>query len=165
MVDHRLHGWLHFGASRRRDFAVVRHHWPFAAGRVQLLAALSHDLYRLAHLFHADHIAIVAVAVLADGNVEIHFLVAFVGLRLAQVPWRTRATHHDAGETPRPGVRQLDHADVDGALLEEAVSREQRFQIVANAEERIAKGFNVVDEFARQILVDATRTEVGRMHA
>src|ERR1700722_6590829 len=165
MVDHRLHGWLHFGASRRRDFAVVRHHWPFAAGRVQLLAALSHDLYRLAHLFHADHIAIVAVAVLADGNIEIHLLVAFVGLRLAQVPWRARATHHDAGETPRPGVRQLDHADVDVALLEDAVTRKQNLHIVADLEEGITEGLNVVDEFARQILVDAAGEEVARVHA
>src|ERR1700683_1703784 len=165
MVDQRLHGPFHFSPSGRRDFAVVRHHGPFAARRVQLLAALSHDLYRLAHLFHADHIAIVAVAVLADGNIEIHLLVAFVGLRLAQVPWRPGAAHHDAREAPRPGVRQLDNADVDIALLEDAVARKQNLHIVADLEEGITKGLNVVDKFARQILVDAAGAEVGRVHA
>ena len=86
MMDESLHRPLHLGPSWRRDFAVVGLDRPLAARRVQLLAALPHDLYRLAHLFHADYIAIIAVAVFADGNIEIHFLVALVRLSLAQIP-------------------------------------------------------------------------------
>ena len=77
-----------------------------ALRRVQLLAALLHDLHRLAHLLHADEIAVVAVAVLADGDVEIELGIAFVGLRLAQIPRGARAAHHHAGEAPGEAVVQ-----------------------------------------------------------
>ena len=119
---------------------------PFAARRIQLVAALLHDLGRLAHLFHADDIAVVAVAVLADGDVEIHLLVALVGLRLAQVPGRAGAAHHHAREAPGPRVRELDDADVDVALLEDAVLGEQGLEVVAHFEERIAERVDIVDE-------------------
>ena len=106
VMDERFHRALHLAALGRRDLAVVGAHRPFAAARIELLAALLHDPGRLAHLLHADQIAVVAVAVLADGNVEIHLLVALVGLRLAQVPRRAGAAHHHAGEAPGPGVRR-----------------------------------------------------------
>jgi hypothetical protein len=44
---------------------------PVAFRRVQQRDALLHDLHRLAHLFHADEVAVVAVAVLADRNLEV----------------------------------------------------------------------------------------------
>ncbi len=131
----------------------------------QLVAALLHDARRLAHLLHADEIAVVAIAVLADGNIEVHFLVAFVGLRLAQIPSRARAAHHHAGKPPGPALGERDDADVDVALLEDAVAGEQRLEIVADFEERIAEIVDVVDELRRQILVDAARPEIGRVHA
>jgi hypothetical protein len=34
---------------------------------------------------------------------------------------RRRRTYHDTGETPTPGVRELDHGDTDVALLEDAI--------------------------------------------
>src|SRR5260370_42450334 len=138
---------------------------PLPRRDAQLVAALLHDACRLAHLLHANEIAVVAIAVLADGNVEVHFLIAFVGLRFAQVPRRARAAHHHAGESPRPALGERDDADVDVALLEDAVAGEQRLEIVADFEERIAEIVDVVDELRRQILVDAARPEIGRVHA
>ena len=120
---------------------------------------------RLAHLLHADAVAIVIVAVLADRNVEIELGVALVGLRLAQIPRRARSAHHHAGKTPGPGVGERDHADVDVALLEDAVAGQQVFEIVADLEERIAERPDVVDELRRQILVHAADAEIGRVHA
>ena len=76
-------------------------------------------------------IAVVAVAVLADRNVEIELVVALVGLRLAQIPGGAGAAHHHAGKAPLPGVVERDDADVDVALLEDAVVGQQRFEIVA----------------------------------
>ena len=54
----------------------------------------------LPHFLHADDLTIVIVAVQTDGNVEVHLLVAFIGLRLAQIPGRAGAAHHDAGKAP-----------------------------------------------------------------
>src|SRR5260370_21505169 len=118
----------------------------------QLVAALLHDARRLAHLLHADEIAVVAIAVLADGNIEVHFLVAFVGLRLAQIPSRARAAHHHAGKSPGPALVERYDADVDVALLEDAIAGEQRLEIVADFEERIAEIVDVSDELQREVL-------------
>ncbi len=91
-----------------------------------------HDSDRLAHLFHANDLPVVIVAVAADRNIELHLLVAFIGLRLAQIPWRAGAAHHDAGKAPAPALLQADHADIDIALLEDAVLDEESLQIVAD---------------------------------
>ena len=137
--------------------------WPCRAA--QFLQALLHDLGGLAHLLHADEIAVVAVAVLADRNIEIEFGIALIGLRLAQIPGRARAAHHHAGEAPVPGVLQLDDGDVDIALLEDAVAGEQAVEIVDHLQERIAEGIDVVDQLRRHVLVHAAGAEIGRVHA
>ena len=150
---------------RRHDLVVVDHDRPLPFGLAQLGDALLHDADRLAHLFHADAVAVVAVAVLADRDVEIHLGVALVGLRLAQIPGGARAAHHHAGEAPLPGVLERHHADVDVALLEDAVVGEQPFEIVADLQERIAERLDVVDQLRRQVLVHAADAEIGRVHA
>ena len=99
------------------------------------------------------------------GNVEGEVVVALVGLRLAQIPRRARAAHHDAREAARPGVVERHHADIDIALLEDAVLGEQGLDVVADFEERVAKGIDVGDELGRQILMHAAGTEIGGMHA
>ena len=108
MMDERLHRALHLGALGRHDLVVVDRDRPLPFRRAQLLQALLHDADGLAHLLHADQIAVVVVAVLADRNVEIELGIAFVGLRLAQIPGGARAAHHHAGEAPGPGVVERD---------------------------------------------------------
>ena len=103
------------------------------------------------HLFHSNEIAIVAVAVLADWDVDIELGIAFVGLRLPQVPGGTGAAHHDTRKTPRPGVRKLDYGDADVALLENAIFCQQALKIVADLQEWIAKGTDVVEQLQWQI--------------
>ena len=164
-MDQRFHRALHLPAPRRRDLVVVDHDQPLRLGRVQFLHALLHDADRLAHLFHADAIAVVTVAVLTHRNVEIHFGIAFVGLRLAQIPDRARAAHHHAGEAPRPGILELHDADIDVALLEDPVIGEQLFEIVADFEKRIAERLDVVDQFRRQILMHAANAEISSVQA
>ena len=165
MMNERFHGALHLCALGGNDLVVVDRHRPAPFIRAQLLQALFHDADGLAHLFHADAVAVVIVAVLADRNVEIELGVALIGLRFTQIPRRTRSAHHHAGKTPRPGVSERDHADVDVALLEDAVAGQQIFEIVADLDERVAERPDVVDELRRQILVHAADAEVGRVHA
>src|SRR5450759_1141374 len=132
VLDQRFHGALHLAALGRHDFAVVDRDPALALGAAQFFQALLHDFYGLAHLLHADAVAIIAVAVLADRYVEFHLGIALIGLRLAQIPGRTRAAHHHPGEAAVPGVGELNHADVDGALLENAVVGEQALDVVAH---------------------------------
>src|SRR5262249_28650537 len=118
MMDQRLHRALHLGALRRHDLVVGDAYRSLPFGRAHLADALAHDADRLAHLFHADTVSVVAVAVAADRDIEVEFRVALIGLRLAQVPGGARAAHHDAGKAPGPGIVELDDADIDVALLE-----------------------------------------------
>src|SRR5207245_6774679 len=165
VVDERLHGALHLGALGRDDLVVDHRDRPLPFARGELLQALLHDLGRLAHLLHADAIAVVIVAVLTHGDVEIELGVAFIGLRLAQIPCRARSAHHHAGEAPSPRIGERDHADVDVTLLEDTVVGEQALEIIADLEERIAKRGDVVDELRGQILVYAADAEIGGMQA
>src|SRR5665811_143101 len=111
VLDQRFHGALHLAALGRHDLAVVDRDPALALGAAQLFQALLHDFYRLTHLLHADAVAVVAVAVLADRYVEFHLGIALIGLRLAQIPGRTRAAHHHSGEAAVPGVGVVKLAD------------------------------------------------------
>ena len=69
--------------------------------RAQPVDALLDDAVGLAHLLDAHQVAVVAVAVDADRDVEVHAVVDLVGLLLAQVPGDARAAQHRAGEAER----------------------------------------------------------------
>src|SRR5829696_6842651 len=105
----------------------------------QPLQGLLDDAARLAHLLDSDEVAVVGVAVLADGHVEVEVGVGRVGARLAYVPRDARAAQGGAGEPDGDGVRGRDDADADGAAEPDAVLREQRLVLVD-------AGREVVDE-------------------
>src|SRR6185437_3482470 len=114
-------------AARRADLAVIDHHR--AGIPAQPVDALADDAIRLPHLLHAHEVTVVAVTVDADGDVEVHTVVNLLRLLLAQIP-------HDAGPAQhRPREPQLhrtlrrDDADVDRALLPDAVVGEQRLVV------------------------------------
>ena len=163
MVDQRLHRAFHFGALRRYDFLAFGGY--SAALSAQFVAALAHQTNGLAHFFHADEIAVIAVAVLADGDIEFQLVVTFIGLGFAQVPGRARAAHHDARKTPGEGVFQGHHRDIHITLLEYTIVREQHLNVIKHLEERVAKGLDVIDKLGGQILMHAARAKIGRVHA
>jgi hypothetical protein len=80
VMDQRFHRPLHLAALGRHDLAVGGRHRPLFLA-FSSCDALLHDLHRLPHLFHADQIAVIAVAVLADRNVEVELGIALIGLR------------------------------------------------------------------------------------
>src|SRR6202042_789256 len=123
MVDQRFHVALHLFAARRPYLAVIDH--GGARIRLQPCDALVDYARRLAQFFDANQVAIVAIAVDADGNVEIHAIVYLIGLLLAQVPLDPGAAQHGPGEPQLHRAFGTHHADVHGALLPDAVVREQ----------------------------------------
>ena len=159
MVDQRFHRPLHLAATRGDDLVVLDHH-RLAGAVAQLVNALLHDPHRLLHLFDAHQIAVPAVAVLADDDVELQLGIALIGLRLAQVPGDVRAAQHDAGEAPFQGLLLGHHADVDVALLEDAVLGNEAFDVLQRRRELVAPAADVVDQVHRQVLVDAAGTEI-----
>src|SRR5205807_5236975 len=75
------------------------------------------------------------------------------------------AAYHHTGETPTPGVRELDHGDTYVALLEDAIFRQQPLDVVAALEEAIAERPDVVEELRRQVLVHPSDPKIVRVHA
>ena len=147
------------------------------------------DAVRLPHFFHAHQVAVVAVAVDANGNIELHPVVNLVGLLPAQIPRHTRPAQHGTREAQRHRALRCDHADAHGALLPDPVVGQQFFVFVDALRKtsgevfdeiqqrplpvvvhpghfaRIAKlGRLVLRHLVRQVAVDATRPVIGGVH-
>src|SRR5215831_5012012 len=165
MMNECLHRALHLGAARGHDLAINEMGRTLPVRRPQLGNTLFHDADRLAHLFHADTVAVVTIAVLADRDVEIELRIALVRLGLAQVPGGAGTAHHHARETPSPGVGERNYADAHVALFEDAIVSKQNLDIVAHLQEWVAERLDIVDQFWRKVLMYAADSEIGRMHA
>mmetsp|Transcript_21947 Transcript_21947/g.86020 ORF Transcript_21947/g.86020 Transcript_21947/m.86020 type:complete len:373 (+) Transcript_21947:1737-2855(+) len=188
MVDQLFHVGLHVHAGRRCHLVVVRD--DRAGVGLEPLHALLHDAVGLAHLLDAHDVAVVGVAIRADRDVEIHLVVHVVGLLLAQIPGDARAAQHGPGEAQVERALGRHDADANGALLPDAVVRQQRLVVVDVLREALAEvldeiqqralavlvelgdGLRVLDladlvlrHRVRQVAVDTARTEVGRVHA
>ncbi len=72
----------------------------FIASIGHKLQALLHNAQALAHLFHTYHGAVVAIAIVCNGYIEVEFLIARIGLHLAEVPLHTAGTETRTGNTP-----------------------------------------------------------------
>src|SRR5262245_24282421 len=163
VVDERLHRGFHLAAARRHHLVVFDRDRSLLGD--EPFATLLHDAHRLTHLIHAHEVAVVTIAVLADRDIEFELVIAFVRLALAQVPGCAGPPDHDAGEAAAPRILELHHADIDVALLEDAVVGEEIFDVVADFEEGMAEGIDIGDELRGKILMNAARTEIGRVHA
>ncbi|OIQ68002.1 hypothetical protein GALL_504100 [mine drainage metagenome] len=188
VVNQRFHAGLHLFPRRRRHLVVFGDHR--AGIRAQPVRALFDDAVGLAHLFHADKIAVVAVAVLADRNVEIQAIVDVVGLGLAQIPCHARAAQHRSGHAQVHRPLGGNDPDADRALLPDAVVGQQGFvfidigrkapgEVVDEIEQRTLAvlveivdrarvadlGLAVLRHAVRQVAVHATGAEIGSVHA
>ena len=188
VVDQGFHVVFHLDARGWHDLVVIDHH---RAGIFpQPVDALANDAVGLAQFFHAHEIAVVAVAVDAHGDIEIHAVVHFVRLFLAQVPFHTGAPQHRTREAELHGALRRHDADVDRPLLPDAVVRQQRFVLVDAARKLVRErldeiqqrtlsrlvqplqiggaaelGFLVLRHRIGQIAIDAARAIVGSVHA
>src|SRR5436190_7753580 len=128
VMNELFHVLLHLFARRRCDLVVRRDDgsWIYA----QPFDALPDDPIRLAHFLDAHQIAIVAVAIQTDGNVEVHPIVNRIRLFLAQVPGDAGTAQHRAGKTERNGARSCYRSDAHRALLPNPIVGEKRFIVV-----------------------------------
>lgn len=157
VVDESLHVLLHGGAGRRGDLVVLD---ADGAGG-HLVETLVDDAERLAELLHAAEVAVVAVAVDADGDVELDLVVGVVRLALADVPWHTRTAEHDAREGQVQGVGGRDHADAAQTVDPDTVVREHLLGLVNAVAELRGPLVDVIEQAERKILVDTSGTDVG----
>ena len=140
---------------------VVHHHR--SAGHV--VDALFHDRHGLAHFLDAHEIAAIAIAVLADGDIEVQAVIDVIGLGLAQVPGDIAGAQIGSGETPIEGVLGADRPDIHRALLEDAVFRQQPLDIVDVGRVDVGERHDVVGQAIGQVLMHAAGAEISRVHA
>ena len=157
VMDEGLHVLLHGGAGRGRDLVVL----DADGARRHLVEALVDDAERLAELLHAAEVAVVAVAVDADGHVELHLVVRVVGLALAHVPGHAAAAEHDAREGVVEGVGGGDDANALGPAFPDPVVGEELFGLVDPVAKLRRPLVNVVEEANGKVLMNAAGADIG----
>src|SRR6516165_4475728 len=161
MMDQRFHRALHFGARRRRHFAVVDLHRASRHLRDRLLD----DAHRLAHFLDADEVAVVRVPVATDRNVELYLVVSVVRLCSTEVPGNIGAAQHGSGETPIRSLLGRHYADIDSALLEDPIIGQQSLDVVYRLWKGVTEGKDVVGETGREIEMNSAGAEIIGVHA
>ena len=161
VVNKGLHIFLHRGARRGRDLVVL----DADGARGHLIEALVDDAEGLAELLHAAEVAVVAVAVDADGHVELDLVVRVVRLAFADVPRHAAAAQHHArvGVVERVGGGH--HPDALRAPFPDPVVCQQFFRLVDPVPELRRPLVDVVQEAERQVLVHAAGADVGGVQA
>ena len=119
------------------------------------------DSQRLAELLHTTQVAVVAITVLSDGDIELDLAVSVVGRSLADIPGDAGATEHDAGVGEVEGVLGGDHTDAHGTGFPDAVIGEELFDLVNAVAELGCPLVDVIEEADGEVLVDSAGADVG----
>src|SRR6516162_2465445 len=138
----RFDGMIDFASGRLQDFADLAKDWSVR----DFLDRLQANQARLAHLFHANHVAVIGVAFRAGGDIELILLVGGVGLRLAQVPPYPAGAKNGAGGAEGDAVGGTEDADVASPSDPDAVAGEEIDIILDAAFEVLAEALNVFFE-------------------
>src|SRR3984885_2639510 len=146
MVNQRLHVALHVLAARGAHLAVVDHHRPGIGA--QPVHALADDAVGLAHLSHAHQVAVVAIAIDPDRYVEIERRIHLVRPLAPQIPLDARTAQHRTGKAELQCALGRYHADVDGALLPDAIVGQQRFVLIHPPREFLGEGLDEIQQRA-----------------
>jgi hypothetical protein len=175
-MDQTLHALLHARARGRDELVVVD---LYRAGG-DAVEALADNAERLAHLLHAAQVAVIAVTVFADGDVEFdlvpsanistrerepHFIILVIPLHLAQVPRNPAPAHHHAAEAIAARVIGADDAYADGALLPDAVPADNLLDLIDPARELRRPLEDVVQQAMGEVERDAPGAHVRRVEA
>lgn len=157
VVNERLHVLLHGSPWWWGDLVVLD---ADRAGG-DLVETLVDDAQGLAELLHTAEVAVVAVAVDADGDVELDLVVGVVGLRLTNVPGDAGTAEHDAGEGVVESVGGGNDTDALGTTLPDAVVGQELLGLVNAVAELGGPLVDVVEEAEWQVLGNTTWTDVG----
>src|SRR5690606_15293512 len=189
VVDEVFHAGFHAFAAGWRHLVVVDD--DRARVVAQPLHALADDAVAFTHFGNAHQIAVVAVAIDTNGNIEIEAIVHFVRLHAAQIPLNSGTAQHRAGKAQGLGTLGADNTYANQTLFPDPVVGQQRFVFIYAGWKTLGKVFDEVQQRARtrfvhgleflfaailaglavlrhavrQIAIDATGAVVGSMHA
>src|SRR5262249_17179071 len=130
-----------------------------------LAQRLLDDLHALTHLGETHEIAVIAVAVAPDRDLEFHLGVFVVWLRPPQVPRYAAGAQARPGEPPGKRLPRIHHPDIDRALLPDTVAGQQLLQVLDELREALGPFGDACLQPGRQVLRHTARAEVVRMQA
>ena len=156
-------------------FHLRLHHFAIGQndlGRIGLDGAFGHaverlltDLYRLAHLVHADDVARPDIAIVRDRHLELELFVAGVGHVAAQVPIDAASAQRRPGDAERDGVFGGEMADALGAIDPDGIAGQQVLILVDLRRHDVEQLLHALVEIDRRLHRDAADAEVGGHHA
>ena len=164
MVDQRLHGGLHLLLGGQHVLVVAQ----AIVARAHLLEApdrLIGDARGLAHLVHADHVAIVGIAVRTHRDLEVVAIVAAVRLGLAQIPSHPRAAQDRPRDAQRHGVAGRERRHALGAREPNRVLAQQGLVLVDVRRHLVDEGAAALEQAFGDVARQAAHPEVGGRHA
>ncbi len=127
---------------------------PLAAG--EFGNRLFHDAHGLAHFFAAHEIAIVAVTFRANRNIKFVLFVAAVWTVFAQIKSHAATSQIRTSDAVRKCVFLRNHANVDGAIEEDFIARQQTKRLFEDRQKLIAERVHPIDPTVRHIASDTT---------
>ena len=161
VVDQGFHVFFHCGTWWRVDLVVL----DADGTRSDFIETLVDDAKGLAELFHADEVAVVAVTIDADGDVEFDLIIGIVRLGFTNVPRNTRTTEHDTGERIVEGISCTHYTNTFGAANPDTVIGQEFLGFVDSVTELGGPLVDIVEKTERNILVDTTGTNISGMKA
>lgn len=157
VVNQRLHVFLHRRSGRGRDFVVLNTNWS----RGHFIQALQDDAQRLTELLHSTEVTVIAVSVLADGNVELHLPICIVRVGLTDIPGHTGTTKHDAGETIVQSVGSWNHTDTNSTTFPDSIVGEKLLYFIDAVPKLSSPLVDVVEKAEGEILVNTAGADVS----
>src|SRR5262245_28829837 len=156
VADHRLDRVVRVLLGRQRDARIVDD--DGAAG--QLHDRLAEDAHRLLDLLDAHEVAVEAVAVGADGDVELELGVDRVRVVLADVVVEAARARDRAGLAPADRVLAAHLPDARHAVVEDLVVVEQALALGQDALDLAQRLDQLADPAVGQVLADAADAHV-----
>src|ERR1017187_766089 len=112
---------------------------------LQPVAALENDAPALPELGHPHEVAVICVGVLSDRDLEVQLRIALVGNRAPDVPLETGGPKRRARDPQFHAPLGVQDADVDRALLPDAVLRQELLVFVDALVEGLREGTDLLD--------------------
>ena len=178
VVDQALHALLHHGTGWRCELMVV----DLDNTSRHLVQALADDVQTLAHLLDTAEVSVVAIAIFADGDIELdlsnrsvmwqitlrshtHLVVLVIRLDLSEIPRDTTSTQHDTAEAPVQGLLGSHYTNTNRPLLPDTVASNDLLNLVDTAAELSCPLEDIIKEAMGKVEGNTTRADVGGVEA
>jgi hypothetical protein len=121
------------------------------------------DSEGLSEFLHSTQVPIIAIAIHANWNIKIDFAIRIIRLTLSHIPRHTRSTKHDTGERIVQCIRSRHNSNTLRSANPNAVIGQKLLGLINTISELGGPLINVIQKTNREVLVDATGSDIGGM--